>query len=161
MALTGNTTVLASLQWTQVKTKAGFASITTPTQTKKLQLVPTAGVANKIYNAELTFTASSNQTIDLSSFVDDVGDTVTPSKAVAILVIPTGTGSVCKIEPGAANGLAWFFGGTTPSHSIPAGGAFLHAEPLGATIDGTHKTIKLSETGGAAMTVDVMVLCLQ
>ncbi|MCA1684661.1 MAG: hypothetical protein LC745_01495 [Planctomycetia bacterium] len=154
MALDG-ATLLASLGFAQKKTRTGFAAVTVPAQTKFVKLTPAATVANKIFNQEYAIAALGTVTIDLSSFVDDVGDTVTPSKAMGILVIPTGAGSVCQVAAGTTNGLVWV------ADTVPAGGVFLHGEPVGVTIDATHKTIKFAETGNQPMTLDVMVLCLQ
>ena len=114
--------------------------------------------ADDAYITELSLAASANQTIDFSSFTDLAGNTVTPTKVYAILVKPTGTGAVIQIAPGASNPLTWFFGGTTPTVSVPAGGAMLLMQTGPTTIDGTHKTLKFTNTGSGALLCDLVVI---
>lgn len=96
--------------------------------------------------------ASGTQTIDWTAITRYLYDTAVYSKALGILVMPTG--SDVKVEPGASNPLTWFFGGTTPSITIPDGGMFLFAlknSSAGQTVDATHCTHKFTNTGATAL----------
>lgn len=62
---------------------------------------------------------------DLSSFTDQLDVVVTPLHALALVVVPTGTGATCLVAPGTTNGLTWFFSGTTPGLNLNPGGVAL------------------------------------
>jgi hypothetical protein len=107
----------------------------------------------------MTLAGSGSQTIDLTSLTNTVYETFSLGHALTILVLPTGNS--VTLTPGGTNGLAWFFGGTSPSITIPAGGCLLFSEPVagpGHVVDGTHKTLTFTNASGAAATVQVLVV---
>lgn len=103
---------------------------------------------------------------DISSFTNNVGETVAPTKALGIEVITMSSYSdslaQCQYAPGSSNGLSWFLSGTTPAITIPLGGAFALSGPAtgtGQTIDSTHKTIRITNPGYGPLNVIVAILC--
>lgn len=101
---------------------------------------------------------------DLSSFTNLASEACAPGHVLGIIVAPTGTlgASQCTLTPGTTNGLTWFFSGTTPGIAVPINcGMFLSGNPAdtGAVIDGTHKTLRITNAGTAAVQVAVGVIC--
>lgn len=98
-----------------------------------------SGQANRIYYAERTLTAGSNETLDLAGVLTDVyGNTLTFAKVLVIAVKNVGTvASRIEFGPNSSNGFGTntFFGGATHrvSVNINSGVAVLYA-PAGATV---------------------------
>jgi hypothetical protein len=98
-----------------------------------------SGQANRIYYAERTLTAGSNETLDLAGVLLDVyGNTLTFAKVYAIAVKNVGTvASRIEFGPNSSNGFGTnvFFGGASHrvSVNISSGLAVLYA-PAGATV---------------------------
>lgn len=95
---------------------------------------------------------------NLGSFSDLLGNTVTPGHILQLIMIPTGTSAIAQLAPGTSNGLTWFFGGTTPTVSVNAGGVFFFSDIVtgtGTVIDSTHKTLRITNTGSGNLTVQV------
>lgn len=156
-------TVVAQMTYAFSKTITGIGPVKTDTLTtgvKSALSVPT--VANTGIAEVLTLAASASSTIDLSAFTDPFGDAGSATKVLGILLLPAAGGGDAVLSPGATNPATWFFGGTTPTHTVKAGGAFLHFEPAGTTIDATHKTLTLTNASGTlACTCTVVVLMKQ
>lgn len=156
MATLNGLTLKASITWELLKTVTGYKDLKWPSQTKSFRLTPASSVADSILATRYTIAAAGTQVIDLSSFTDAAGDTITGAKAVGILLIPTGTNAKVKLEKDATNGLVWMLGATS-TIEIPAGGVFCACEPVGTTIDGTHKRLLLTNTGSGSLTLDVVI----
>lgn len=153
MALTSATLSLA-LQYAFEKANTGFAD-TKVGPKRRTYTLGSSAAWDSLRLVEYSIAASGTQTIDMSAFTDLAGTAITPSKALVLILIPTGAG--VKLEPGASDPLTWFFAGTTPSVSIPVGGLFVYAEPVGQTVDATHKNLKLTNlSGSVTLTVDVI-----
>lgn len=89
---------------------------------------------------------------DVSSFTMLDGSAGAPLHALTLKVNCTvGANASSKFAPGTSNGLVWFFSGTTPA-LVWSGKAFftfsLDISQTGQTIDGSHKTFRLTNTGG-------------
>lgn len=151
-------TITGNIAFAMSKAFTGFDDVKIATQTPGVKISPASTVANDAYVVETTLAASATTTIDLLAITNPFGESLTPTKAVGLLLVPTGTGAICKVEPGASNGLVWGLAGTGPSMSVPAGGVLLFLEPVGTTIDSTHKTLKLTNTGSVTMTLKIVVL---
>lgn len=159
MAATSSS-IKGSVTWQLEKDVTGFSSIKTVSQTKSVSV---SSGFDQIYNKRYTIAAAGTQSIDLSSFTNDIGEAVTTAKVLGIALFPTGENSICRVEPHSTNGLTWFFTASasdTPRISIPGGGMLVFAEPVGTVVDGTHKVLLVTNTGSASMTLDVVVFVL-
>ena len=92
------------------------------------------------------------QTYDLFSFNDLQGNAASFSEngALSLYILPL-VGNVV-LSPGAANPLTWFFGGTTPTVMLTAGGVFVFSLPPvgpGQTVDATHRNLTLTNNGAS------------
>ena len=144
------------------KTVTGWPSITQGPDVIQWDLSDTdLSVFTQAYAAIHTINASGSTTIDLQSFTNLATESVTLTKALAMVVTVSGATGILKIQPGASNGLAaWFFGSTD-------GVILAHGDKLAiardptltpVTVDGTHKTIKLENTGAATITVTIVII---
>lgn len=101
---------------------------------------------------------------DLSSFTTLANETATPGHLLGLMILPTGTNgsSQCTLAPGTSNPLTGIFSGTTPTMSLRINGAFLLCGPpsgdTGITIDSTHKTLRVTNGGTQATTVQVAAI---
>lgn len=150
--------VSMSMAWEQFKTNTGYANTIQGPSGLDLNLAYTVGstAANSIYVTQGTLAASANTTVDLFSFTDLLGQSISMVRVYAIM-LKAATDSL-KIEPGATNPLTWFFGGTTPSITIPAGGGFLFSQTTAATVSSTVRNLKLSNPGSVTMTYNIAVI---
>jgi len=114
---------------------------------------------NQVFAQQYTLAAAANQDIDLTSLTNLVYESF--SFGHALLLMVTATGSQCTVTPGPTNGLQWFFGGSTQSVIIPAGGFFCFSEPVtgpGHVVDSTHKVLRFTNSGGTSLTLNVAIL---
>lgn len=101
---------------------------------------------------------------DLSSFTTLANETAAPGHLLTLIIQPTGTvgSSQCTLAPGTANGLAGIFGGTTPTMTLRINGTFIFSGPssgdAGIAITGTSKTLRVTNGGTAATTVQISAL---
>ena len=113
----------------------------------------------QVYVNQLSIAAAGTQTIDISSFTNLVAEATTFAHVLAIYVQPTG--AAITFAPGAANGLVWFFGAVGNSIAIQDGGYFSYSMPYsssGQVVDGTHKNLLFTNTGGSTTLVNVVIL---
>ncbi len=158
-----NPSLVLNAGWTLTKPHTGFLNSQYGPDSAGFSLAGVATGFNQLLARIDTIAASGTVTIDVSAYTDLCDNAVTLSKALYLLLIPTGTtGGVLKLEPGASNGLVWFFSGTTPAISIPVNGVFLFsmapAVAAGQVIDGSHKTLLLTNTGSVSMSVKTILL---
>ncbi len=153
-----SSSVTVNVAWSLLKAISGFNTARyNDSSAYRLSFDPDT-TATALFIARYTVSAAADQTIDLSSFTDPLGTAVAAAKVYLLMLVPTGTNAEAKLEPGASNGLTWFLSGTTPAVTVPAGGVFLFAESAGETINGTHKNIKVTNTGSGTLTLDVVAL---
>ena len=101
---------------------------------------------------------------DLSSFTTLANEAATPGHFLGLYILPTGVvgSSQCTLAPGTSNPLTGIFSGTTPTMALRINGAFLLMGPPtgdnGLTIDSTHKTLRVTNGGSAATTVQVAAI---
>ena len=147
--------------WKQIKTNSAFSDTVQGSDNTGLSTNPSISTYNHVFLTDGTLAGSATTTLDLYSFTNKVGEAVTATKLLGLLVKVTGSGSVLKVEPGATNPITKWFGGTTPSLSItPSSGTAVMA-----LVDGTHTTLsttarnlKLTNTGGSTATYEVYAL---
>src|SRR5579872_6711276 len=116
------------------------------------------GTFNQIATESYVIPTTTTTTVDCTSFTNLTCETFSFGHVLAIMVQPTG--NQVTVGPGASNQLQWFWGGTTQSIIIPAGGMFVFsagATATGAVVSGTHKTIALTASGGNT-TVEVVII---
>jgi hypothetical protein len=148
--------IAASVTWATSKTITGFASTKQDQQSIGNTITYDVTTFNQEFAAQYTIAAAGTRTIDLTSFTNALGESVTLSKVAAIIVVASG--SSVKVEPGASNPLTWFFGGTTPSITVPSGGEFLFAQGTAQTVNSTYKTLLFTNTGGSTLTLTVVII---
>ena len=145
----------ASFSYSLSKDNPGFS----PTTSGKVKSkrIPFGTAYDQALTARYTISAAATQVLDLSSFTNEVGEAVTGTKAVGILLLPTG--STARIEEDGTDGLRWFAlsDDGNGAVTVPSGGFFAYGEPTGTTIDATHKRLKITNTGGTSLTVDVVI----
>lgn len=150
-----------NITWSMSKANTGYADTKNgPTSASfSLSGVDIANY-NYLYVASLTVAPSATTTIDLSSLTSLLGEAINFTKVLTIVV--TTTGNQITVATGATNGLVWFFGGTSPTITIPTGGMFAFSEAAtstGTTVDATHKTLKFTNNGATTnATVKVQIL---
>jgi hypothetical protein len=144
--------------WQQSKANTGYANTVQGPDGLSLNISYTVGssAANSIYVVQGTLAASASTTVDLFSFTDQLGQSVSMVRVYAI--IAKTADSSLKVEPGATNPLTWFFGGTTPSLTIPSGGGFCFAQNTAATVSASARNIKLTNTGAVTLTYNLAII---
>ncbi len=95
---------------------------------------------------------SNSFTVDLYSFTDLSGATVSGwTKLYAMILAPTGAGAIAKLIPGATHGLTWYWTGTGPILSVPAGGMEVHADVNATVLSTTVRTIDVTNSGSGTL----------
>lgn len=149
--------VNAEIGWTQTKANTGFTTVKQGPDKLVGTLSPAVATYNELLAVQGTLAASASATIDLYSITNLLGEAKTLTKGVAIMVKATTTSM--KIEPGASNPITWFFGGTTPSITIKAGGFFLLGDGGTATLSATDRNLKITNLSGSVSgTYDLVFL---
>lgn len=140
----------AEVTWTQNLPITGFSSAIQGQDAISSRITPTIGGsgANIVYFEQRTLAASGTYTYDLMSLTDFLGGALSLSRAYAVS-ITISSGSV-SLEPGASNPFQWFFNSSTANISISSPGVFMFAQPESATITSGSKTLKVTNTSGAA-----------
>jgi hypothetical protein len=145
--------VRSKIGFTLQKTNTGFPPTTFGPASEGYVYTQPAG-ANQLYAAEFTIAASGTQTIDLNSFTNLAGESVTGIGAYSLFVMPVG--SPITIGPGASDGLNWFWGsGTIP---IPDGGELKYSQPAAQTVSSSACNVKLTNTGSGSTVVTIVVV---
>jgi hypothetical protein len=116
-----------------------------------------------ILSRSLTLTAGLFTDVNFNVFQNLVGDWITASKALT-LVLATGGDSTAIASLGAssANGLSWFLAGTTPTLVVPAGGFFMFSLRQGMTPQALTMiagSMRVTNTGTGTLTANLFVLC--
>lgn len=122
----------------------------------------TANKFDRLYMAERTINASSNDDLDLSGVLTDIfGATITAAELVGIILInapKSGNANVSNLTLGAgSNPVVGFLGGTTPTVGpIKPGGCFVLMNPdatgLATITAGTGDILRIANgSGGAAV----------
>jgi hypothetical protein len=142
-----NSGISGEITWTQTKTNTGFLVTRQGPDKIELGLAPAIATYNEVYAVQGTLAGSATVTLNLNSFSNLLGQAVTATKGIGLMV--KATAADLKIEPGATNPLAWFWGGTTPSVTIKAGGFFLIGDGGTATISASTCNLKITNLSGS------------
>lgn len=144
--------------WQQRKTNTGFADTVQGPDGLSLNLSYPVGStnANSIYIGQGTLSALASTTIDLFSFTDKLGQSVSMTRVYSMVVKTTG--DRLQVSPGATNPLLWPFPNSTHSVVIPAGGAFAICQPTPFTVSSTARNIKLENYGSVSLTYDIAII---
>ena len=147
-------------QWIMSRTNTGFATTVAGPDSINFTLTGiNTTTFNQLAPLQYTILTTASQTVDLSALVNTVYESFGLLHALTIVVSPVG--SSVTIAPGASNGLTWWFGGTTPTITVPAGGFFCFSEPVagpGHVVDATHKTLLFTNNGGTTLTLSLLVI---
>ncbi len=126
-----------------------------------------AGNASKLYVIYDTtgIAASSSTTLDLSNLTDMFGNTLNLSRVMAMYfeVVTTTAGADLVVGNAAATqwaGASQFIQGATDTFTVPAGGTALFArkDATGWVVDGTHKSLKLTNASGSVALLYKLVI---
>lgn len=153
--------IRASMGWRLSKANTGLDATTQGPNGLSGTFAPATATFNRVYAlASTNIAASGTQALNLNSFTDLLGVAVTATKACALLITATATvtGGILKIEEHGTNGLTWFFGGTTPSISLPVGttgAGFLVWQGTTQTLSSSDAQLLLTNTGSQTITVTV------
>ncbi len=115
------------------------------------------------YAAKFSVAGGGTTTIDLTSFTNLAGESVTFTKVFGLAIYVTltnvaNTNASITLKPGAANGLTWFFANNIPilaNESLIKTAASSFA---GVTVDGTHKNVAFANPGADSADVTVVIL---
>lgn len=149
--------VNAAVQFVLSKTDAPFGKIKTGVSGIEYNTADLNAIFDRVYADNIDIAGSTNTTLDLTSLTDRLGDAINFSKILFVFILPTD--SNVTIEPGASNGLE-LFGGTGRPVTVLDGGALLFGgkpSGTGITVDGTHKTVKLTNETATDMTVTIII----
>lgn len=138
-----------TLSWQQELSITGF-NASTQTGPMRATITPTvsAAAAREVYFAQGTLAAGASVTINLNAVTEPAFNrALTPTGAYMIEV--TGSGTTWRYDPGAADPLAWFLGGTTPQVNGAAGDAFAFGSTTATAISAGAKNIRITNTAGA------------
>ena len=139
--------ISGEITWTQTKTNTGFLVTRQGPDKVDLSLSPSTTTYNEVLAVQGTLAASANTTINLNSFTNLLGVAATCTKGIGFII--KATAADLKIEPGASNPLGWWWGGTTPSITIKAGGFFLIGDGGTATISASACNLKITNLSGS------------
>mgnify|MGYP006268812039 CR=1 FL=1 len=116
---------------------------------KQLANGTTSGKIRNALTVAVALAASGTQTIDLSALTNILGESVSGGKLVAVL-IETGPSNAAtfKIEGGASNPFTWF-GGVVTTYPANYVGLDYSGSSSEWVIDGTHKTLKVTNLSGS------------
>lgn len=124
------------------------------------KVVTDLSIAGYAKNAgvSMTLTSTTAITLNLAAIAAATGVVIAGDTAFALVNQLTfvNTGAVdLTLSPGASNGLAMGFGGTSPTLVIPAGGSVTLKSVTGYTVDATHKNITVTPTSGGTLLITV------
>ena len=139
--------ISGEISWTQTKTNTGFLVTRQGPDKVDPALAPSTTTYNEVLAVQGTLAASANTTINLNSFTNLLGQAVTVTKGIGFII--KAAAADLKIEPGATNPLGWWWGGTTPSITIKAGGFFLIGDGGTATIGSSACNLKITNLSGS------------
>lgn len=153
----------ANITWQLSKTVTGFTDVM---QGSESAAFASNSLSTTTWNAALlaqyTIAAAGTQAVDLRTFTDLVGTSVTADKAMGILFIVTGAiTDTLNVKKHGTNGLQWFFESASFGVNIPGGGMFMFCEgatSTGTTVDATNKQFLLTNNGAASLTVKVVAV---
>lgn len=155
--------ISATVSWALSRAVTGFADVTQgPDSLSFSSNSLSTATWTEIFAAEYTLAAAGTQVVDLRTFTDLVGNSVTGTKAMALMLSVSGAATDwLNVKPNSSNGLQWFFGGTAEGVSVPGGGVILFSEGAGSsgtTVDATHKQLLLTNNGAANLTATIAAL---
>lgn len=149
-------TISGGIRWSQEKTNTGFAASKQGPDNLIDSVSPPVATVNQIFAESRTIAASASYTYDLQALTNFFGEAVVLTKARALHLGVSG--STVKLEPGAADPATWFFGGTTPSISLPDGSFITIGWNTNYTVSATAKTLKITNTGATSATIQIAIV---
>lgn len=154
------TTLTANMvvQFALSKSNGMFAPTKTALDGIEYNLANLNLIFDQVYVAELIIPTSTTTTLDLTSLMNLVNESINFTKLLFLFAIPSGTD--LNVAPGGSNGLQ-IFGGSSRSVDVPENGAlFWGGDPAGTgkTVDSTHKNLAFQNLGGGPdLSVDLII----
>jgi len=115
---------------------------------------------DQVFTDFLTLATTASATITLASLLNYAGETFTPTKFLAIFLLPTA--NVWSIAKGGTHGLDIFgIGGTTPVLVQPVTGLMYSYNPAGSglAISSTVNEVTFTNTGATTDTASLAIAC--
>lgn len=138
-----------TLQWSQELAISGFE----PSKGQgplDITISPTVGAsdAREIYYASGTLAFGASVTFSLRSFIEPAFNRAIVGTGAYIIVV-YGSGTTWRYDPGAANPMEWFLGGTAPTINGTDASAFAYAAEDATTVSGSDDTVRITNTAGS------------
>lgn len=153
-------TFSSNLTFALAKANTGFSNTALQTSSTSFNLNGLSLTTfNQVFAKQYTLAASASQTVDLTSLTNLVNEAFSFGHLLTIII--KAVGSECTVSPGASNPQQWFFGTTTDSVVIEAGGMLAYSGPATATgsaVSGSHKTLLFTNSGLTSLTLTVVIL---
>ena len=150
--------ITGQIQWLLSKPNNGFAATKQGADQVDIDIDYDVSVIGKMIAKSYTLAASATQLVNLyTGNTDLLGDAVVMTKAAAFMVRPIG--SNIKVFGTGTNGLTSWFIQNSGELAIKDGGFALIGWPASsaATVDATHTTISVTNTGSTSVVVTVIV----
>lgn len=155
MALTSSV-ITGKIQWSQTKSNPGFAPTKQGPDYIASSIAPPINTINEIFAENRVLAAAASHTYDLTTIINFFGESVTFTKARALHLAVQG-GQIA-LSPGASDPLTWFFGGTSPSITLPDGSFITIGGGSNATVSGTAKNLTITNTGATSATYQITII---
>jgi len=155
MALTSSV-ITGKIQWSQIKTNPGFAPTKQGPDYIASSIAPPINTINEIYAENRVLAASASHTYDLTTMINFFGEAISFTKARALHLAVQG-GQI-ELSPGVSDPLTWFFGGTSPSITLPDGSFITVGGGSNATVSGTAKNLTITNTGATSATYQITII---
>jgi len=150
--------LVSTASWTQTKTNTGRQDLTQGPDSTVGTVSFAVATVNRVYTYPISLAASATATIDLQALTTLLGETDAWTKVQGILLTVDSGGGNIKLGQGASNPLTWFFGGTTPTITVQAGGFFALGDGATSTVSSSVKTLKLTNLSGALTATGQLIL---
>ena len=106
--------------------------------------------------------ATPNETLDLAALATGIGSAtvnISKLKCLILRLSTTTAGYTLKLKAGASNGFAAIFSDPSDELVLQAGGGIQLDAPVdGYTVDGTHKTILITNPSAGAVSYDIIAI---
>ncbi len=148
--------ISAALRWEQDHAITGFSSSHQGPDQVAFNFAPDATLYDEVYTTQFTLAAAATLTLDLYSFVNLFGLTITAVSIINFIITAIGDTGKLKIAPGGSNPINFWFSGTIPALTLecgPAGCVILLGDGVKKTLSATHRTIDVTNTGAVTITV--------
>lgn len=148
--------ITGKIQWSQTKNNTGFAPTKQGPDYIADSIAPPINTINELFAENRVLAAAASHTYDLTTMVNFFGEDISFNKARALHLAVAG-GQI-ELSPGVSDPLTWFFGGTTPSITLPDGSFITMGMGTNATVSGSAKNLTVTNTGATSATYQITII---